>query len=305
MTQAAAAKDDKQDDQNITDEEAFASAWDDPDSGDEETPGDGEQDAGNPGDEAGDGGQGMPDAQSGSDTDNGDATAQAGGETDDEVDYRALWEKDHQRMKSWEGRLSAEAQRRKAAEEELERLQAQMAQQQAAPDADPGKQDTGDEGAGSNHAVSDEFREEYGDEIADFVEQRARELAKQEAEQLIAERLAPMEQMREEMERKAHFDAIAAEHPDYQEIADSEEFAAWIKGQPEYIQPAMVQVIQNGTPEQINELLSSYKQATNAEQRTTQQRDNRARRSAAVRGRASGPPRAVPKDDFDAGWDSF
>ena len=227
------------------------------------------------------------------------------GQGDEDIDYRALWEKDHQRMKSWEGRLSKEVAERRALEEELERLKAQQNQQQG---ADPGEsQDTGEGAAGEGGGVvTDAFREEYGDEIADFVEQRARELAKAEAEQLIDQRLAPLEQARQEIEVQAHYAKIAAEHPDFQEVAASDEFAQWMNSLPGTFKQAAEQVVAAGTPEEVIDLLNSYKQATNAEQRTTQQRATRARRSAAVHSRPSGPPRKQPpKDDFDASWDSF
>ena len=292
--------------EHIPDEDEFAKAWDEKDEADA---GDGDRD---------ENGQALGQeedlaAQTADVSDDEHRSDEAQGlesgddrTGDDEPDYRELWEKDHQRMKSWEGRLSKEAAERRALEEELARLKAQLNQNDSDSDPDGEHQDTGNQGDDNRGGVvSDAFREEYGDEIADFVEKRARELAKAEAEQLIDQRLAPLEQARQEIEVQAHYAKIAAAHPDFQEVAASESFVNWIEGLPGTFKQAAQQVVDAGTPEQVIDLLNSYKQATNADKPTAQKRDVRARRSAAVPGRSGGAPRAVPKDDFDAAWDSM
>ena len=291
----------------VPDEEAFAKAWDETDTADT---GDGDRNE----DEQALSHDEDAAAQTAEESDDKNSSEQdqslESGENravEEEPDYRALWEKDHQRMKSWEGRLSKAEQEKKAMMEELERLKQEMKPptQVASHDGPGDDRDTGTEDAGQMPVTSDAFRAEYGDEIADFVEQRARELARQEMEQVLSERIAPLENAKAEQEVQAHYSAIAEKHPDYQEIAESADFQKWIDDQPAYIQQAIKNVVVSGSADQVNELLSSYKQAMNADKRNTQQRDARARRSAAVPGRSGGAPRAVPKDDFDKAWDSM
>lgn len=60
-----------------------------------------------------------------------------------------------------------------------------------------------------------------------------------------------------------HFDAIASVHPDFESIADSQEFQNWKDAQPGILQGAYDQILSRGTSVEINELLTLYKQANN------------------------------------------
>jgi hypothetical protein len=70
---------------------------------------------------------------------------------------------------------------------------------------------------------------------------------------------------------------------------------------------AIVGIVEHGSADQINQLLTSYKTAVKADETSASKRDTRARRSAAVKGGRSSvkPPKRPDKNDFDAAWDSF
>lgn len=60
-----------------------------------------------------------------------------------------------------------------------------------------------------------------------------------------------------------HFDAISAAHPDFESVAESQEFQNWKDAQPSILQGAYNNVLSRGTATEINELLTLYKQANN------------------------------------------
>lgn len=60
-----------------------------------------------------------------------------------------------------------------------------------------------------------------------------------------------------------HFDAIALVHPDFESVAESQEFQNWKDAQPSILQGAYDHVLSRGTATEINELLTLYKQANN------------------------------------------
>lgn len=60
-----------------------------------------------------------------------------------------------------------------------------------------------------------------------------------------------------------HFDAIASVHPDFESVAESQEFQNWKDAQPGILQGAYDQILNSGTSAEVNELLTLYKQANN------------------------------------------
>lgn len=84
-------------------------------------------------------------------------------------------------------------------------------------------------------------------------------LVQQKLEQVLAEKLTPIEQKQAQDAYQEHVNAITAVHPDAGQIVNSDEFANWVKSQPSYIQPSIVNVVEQGSSEQVNELLNNYK----------------------------------------------
>lgn len=232
-------------------------------------------------------------------------------QADDPAELRRQLERAEQRMKSWEGRLSKLARENEELKRQLNQGQQAAPQQRDTAGGDAGTQETGNS-SGSGPASSDtnsqadddlrtRIREEYGDEIAQYVDERARQIA-QEATQQVDQRIAPLEQARQEVEAQQHWQAIQQAHPDVDQIAQSQDLHDWIESQPSYVADAARQVVQAGTAQQVVELLDRYKAER---QQGQQQQKPDASKARAVPSRSSGPPKAKPTQDFDAAWDEF
>ena len=72
-------------------------------------------------------------------------------------------------------------------------------------------------------------------------------LVQQKLEQVLAEKLTPIEQKQAQDAYQEHINAITAVHPDAGQIVNSDEFANWVKSQPSYIQPSIVNVVEQGS----------------------------------------------------------
>ena len=82
----------------------------------------------------------------------------------------------------------------------------------------------------------------------------------------VDEALAPLRAKEQVASADAHVSAVLAAHPDAGSIAQSVELDNWIKAQPSYLQPAMRQVQEGGSTEQVIELISNFKAAAGATQ---------------------------------------
>jgi hypothetical protein len=80
----------------------------------------------------------------------------------------------------------------------------------------------------------------------------------------VAEALKPMQQKEQESAAQSHMRTIYEAHQDADSIVESGEFESWKASQPSYIQAALDGVLQQGTAEQVVELLNNYKQSTNS-----------------------------------------
>lgn len=112
--------------------------------------------------------------------------------------------------------------------------------------------------------------------ISRAVEYIATQKAQQIVQQMLAEKLSPIEQQQRQAIQDEHINAINAVHPDANDIVNSNEFVEWVKAQPSYVIPNIVAVVENGTADQVNELLSNYK-ATLAPKTDPQQNDIKAK----------------------------
>lgn len=112
--------------------------------------------------------------------------------------------------------------------------------------------------------------------ISRAVEHIATQKAQQIVQQMLAEKLSPIEQQQRQAIQDEHINAINAVHPDANDIVNSNEFVEWVKAQPSYVIPNIVAVVENGTADQVNELLSNYK-ATLAPKTDPQQNDIKAK----------------------------
>ncbi len=217
------------------------------------------------------------------------------------------------KMKSWEGRLSALHRENEELKRRLQEAGGQggPAQPDTATQGTAGAQQTGNEGGdgpdSDTGSQDDDLRarvkEEYGEEIAEWVDKRAQEIAEQ-AVGRVDQRIAPLEQARQEAQAAQHQQAILSEHPDAAEIHQSPEFGEWLDSLPSYAASAARQVVEQGSAQEVNELLSQYK-ASKQPEPSEAQKPAGASKARAVKSRSSGPPKARPTNDFDAAWEEF
>lgn len=73
------------------------------------------------------------------------------------------------------------------------------------------------------------------------------------------QRLAPVESVVVQSQEQLYWQTIQAAHPDFREAAAA--IPAWIEKQPALYRPALLQAYNQGTAEQVVELLTTYKQA--------------------------------------------
>lgn len=149
--------------------------------------------------------------------------------------------------------LAQERAERLALEQRLAQLQAQQENPQQTPSTE----------AQETPNTAENLSELFGDfdevGISRAVEHIATQKAQAIVEQILAQKLAPIEQKQAVDLQNEHLNAIHAVHPDAETVVNSDEFAKWVQSQPSYIQPSIVAVVENGNASQINELLTNYK----------------------------------------------
>lgn len=210
-------------------------------------------------------------------------------------------EKETQRLKSWEGRL-------KAQQADLDRTKAGAATEEGAPAGDPAKDDApaktddaakdGDEmtGAAAMEALKEDFGAEFVTMLTALVKHVATECAAkvsgehgEASKASIDEKIAGMTNYLE----RAHFEKISDAHPDFNDIAGSDEFKAWVAGMEGDEKADADRVVASGSARKIIALLNRYKAA-------------KADKPAAAAPAAADAPAAAPaggSDDMDAAID--
>tara|TARA_R110002051_G_scaffold28421_1_gene67585 strand:- start:35709 stop:36758 length:1050 start_codon:yes stop_codon:yes gene_type:complete len=97
----------------------------------------------------------------------------------------------------------------------------------------------------------------------------------------VAEALKPMQAKEQESALEAHNRTIYEAHQDADSIVESGEFETWKAGQPSYIQASINQVLNQGSADQVVELLNNYKQSTNSTATPAKAEDTPAKPTAA------------------------
>lgn len=80
-----------------------------------------------------------------------------------------------------------------------------------------------------------------------------------EFQQVMQQRLAPVESVAAQSQEAMFYQTVQAQHPDFREAAAA--LPAWIQTQPAILRPALERVYNGGTAVEVVELLSTYKQA--------------------------------------------
>ena len=93
---------------------------------------------------------------------------------------------------------------------------------------------------------------------------------------------------------RSHFETIADRHPDFMDIANSEEFKAYCAEKPE-----CAAIVDTGTARQINKMLDDYKTTKEPAQDDTSMDDAEGVRSSGMRL----PAQPTSSSDYSAAWD--
>lgn len=215
----------------------------------------------------------------------------------EETDYKALYEKEVQRTKSWEGRIKAANERAKAAEEALKTRSTLEDKSETTP---------AEEAVEDDPELAALFEEipELEKPFKSLVEKRGAEIAQKIVKAEI-EKLRPtfekVETFTRQTETEAHFLQIEKAHPDYRKYVDNGALNAFIESQPSFVRSRMQEITTSGTAEEVIELFDTFKQSNS--KRKAGSTSQKADALAAVPGAPGGPPAGSPdKNDFDAAW---
>lgn len=245
---------------------------------------------------------GQPDTQAINDAQQADSQDAENSEAED-VDYKEMLDKERHRAKSWEGRITKEATQRKEAEARVVELEARLSK------VGEGENDQKAEEADSLKELRESFRDEYGEELPDYVdkiiEKNARKKFEAEINDLKSNEIQPLidqlAEVRANEQLRLARDVVLSAHPDMDEIIQAGKLENWIETLPATFKDAAMHVYEAGNPQQVLDLLTQYK--------TSQQSSNRNPRKvlrengAVVETRSAPPPKGAPnKDDYDAGW---
>lgn len=98
--------------------------------------------------------------------------------------------------------------------------------------------------------------------IHSLVNQRVEALLSTRVDELVNARLAPLEKQQQLSVEEQHFTQLYTAHPDMDSILESAEFGGWMTKQPSFVQAAYQSVLNNGTAQDVVEMLSLYKDQT-------------------------------------------
>lgn len=170
-------------------------------------------------------------------------------------------EKENQRLRSWEGRL-------KAQQAELDREKAGASAPVAGDKGQKGGDagDEGEEGEDSDDPDLKALADDFGPEFVALLLKVINKVAKRCATTVAGEHAGPVRQdidaiiaeITSEKER-AHFEKIADAHPDFMDIANSDEFKAWLAGLAPAEKEETERVASAGTAKEIIAMLKKYK----------------------------------------------
>lgn len=121
---------------------------------------------------------------------------------------------------------------------------------------------------------------------------------------IVSQRLSNIEQQYERDLVRKHVEAIYTAHPDADSIQESREFAGWIDSLPSYVKSSVKQIIQQGTSEQVIDMLNDFKKSQGKTDIAYQAKDKvaKAQTKASVPDTLSDFPasKANTKSGFDA-----
>jgi len=209
-------------------------------------------------------------------------------DTEEEVDYAALYELERQRRLSFEGRIRAEKERKRAEETEPE------------------------EKKNKPFDLPDEVREMYP-ELAENLDALVQDRVKSALE--------PVKAKIKESEVDKHMQSIEAAHPDWEILVTSGELDTWASSLPPFMRTNIERVKASGTSDEVISMFDLYKRDRKSVTKTKPSKSTVSRKASdpdkaivdkvlAALAVAKSPSKVEtsPKsndDDFDSAWDEF
>ena len=233
----------------------------------------------------------------------GDGQANEGEEQETSEQHIARIEADlaaeKQRNSSWEGRIKAANQRADKAEAGTGKSTTDKGEQALPNDEDD--------------LILEEFIEEFPS-LEKPMKILATKIAREMVESQMANITPTLTQVQETVESNAideHLGKITQAHSDWRSIHTSGALKTWISKQPNFLQPGLNKVVEDGSAEDIIELFTTYKKSTGQLKTSTDSGsrktpEQKLKELEAVQHQSSGPPKdskKSDKNDFDAGWD--
>ena len=119
----------------------------------------------------------------------------------------------------------------------------------------------------------------------------------------VKQSIAPLQQNAVKTAEQLHFEAIQSKHPDVDSLVESQELQSWIAAHPSFVQPAMRQVLEQGTAQQVIELFDNFKKATQPAAAPPPTSDPRATAAAAAKAvtAAAAPAAPISLSDIPGG----
>lgn len=215
--------------------------------------------------------------------------------------------KEVQRLKSWEGRLKAMEAQLKAGKpaDEPETPAEEVAEEAAEAAEEVGDVEEVKDLDGAIKVLKHDFGETFTKMLMIVIDAKvgqANEGVAKSVDEIINDIV--------DTKAKAHFEAIADKHPDFMEIADSPEFAAYLDAMPEEEKAKAQQIVEGGTSREINALLTAYKATKAAPEQVAEQMpaEDDSMMDAAEGIRSSGmrlPTQPAASEDYSKAWDEF
>lgn len=216
-------------------------------------------------------------------------------------------DKEVQKTKSWEGRITAANKRAEEAERKIQERDSTQAKVKTEKEDLPGGEE--------DEQVLTDFVSEFPS-----LEKPIKAIAKRIAEKIVSDRMKEIEprfnkvesieKQMKDTEDASHFDKIERAHSDWREVRDSGKLKLWIDAQPGYVKRALDKVVTEGSTEEVIEMFNQYKESIPSEPSTTPRKDKTSNKKAqdllAVDSSPSGSPKGktkADKDDFDAAWE--
>lgn len=227
-------------------------------------------------------------------------TGSAEGEGEDSGGEVDELERLRQENQKWQHRYASDIGRVNAYQRQIQTLQQQLqSTQKPAPGENP--QDSGYTDQ-QWAALKEDFPE-----VAAGIEAQARRQEEQinALRKQIEESVGPIQQQAHESFIQSQYQILEQQHPDWSDVVKQEGFNSWLNMQP----PSVRDLISSESAADAAFLLSSYKLAVGAQQRqtdeTNQRRQRQLRQSQTIPSRGARKLSAVPEDDYDAAFDYY